>query len=72
MNRYYNTKSEEAQNTDLSAKRWLNDFEAAVYVGIGRTTFRKWAEQIGCKRRIGRRVLNDKVVIDEALSNAKM
>ena len=57
----------QAESATLTDRAFLNDFEAAAYVGVGRTTFRKFAGQIGCRRKVGRRVVNDKAVIDAAL-----
>ena len=47
--------------------RLLSADQAGQYVGMGRTVFRKWADQIGATRQFGRRVMFDKVVIDKAL-----
>lgn len=64
---YYAKKIDEARQTDLCEKRFLTDFEGAAYLSIGRTAFRKFAEKIGCRRKIGRRTVNDRIAIDEAL-----
>lgn len=64
---YYAQKIEEAKRTDFSGKRYLTDFEAAAYTSLGRTTFRAWAKRIGCRHKVGRRNLNDRYAIDEAL-----
>lgn len=47
--------------------RMLSLDQAGQYVGMGRNTFRKWADQIGATRKFGSRVMFDKVVIDKAL-----
>lgn len=47
--------------------RMLSADQAGQYVGMGRNTFRKWADQIGATRKFGSRVMFDKVVIDRAL-----
>lgn len=57
----------EARQKDYSNRANLSDFEGAAYVGVSRNTFRRFAQDIGCRRRVGRRVLNDKSVIDQAL-----
>ncbi len=44
--------------------------EGVIYTGLGRSTFRKWAEEIGAVRKIGTRVLFDRAVIDSALDAA--
>ena len=66
MSRYLQ-QVEEARQSDLSTKSFLTDIEASAYTSLGRTHFRAWAEKIGCRRKIGRRVLNDRAVIDKAL-----
>ena len=63
----YMTQMEKARTSDLSHKSYLSDIEGAAYVGIGRTKFRELARQIGCRRKVGTRVLNDRAMIDEAL-----
>ena len=47
--------------------RMLSADQAGQYVGMGKTTLREWADQIGATRKFGRRVMFDKVVIDRAL-----
>ena len=47
--------------------RMLAADQAEQYVGMGRTSFRAWADKIGATRKFGRRVMFDKVVIDRAL-----
>lgn len=63
----YTEQMEQAKNNDLSHKSFLSDTEGAAYLSIGKTKFRQFAKQIGCRKRIGRRVLNDRAVIDAAL-----
>jgi len=63
----YQEKLKQARASDLSNKAFLTDFEAAAYLSIGRTAFREFAREIGCRKKIGRRVLNDRAVIDAAL-----
>lgn len=63
-----NTKKEPSfliPNTEF--KRLISINEAVVYLGIGRSTAISYLEQIGAKRKIGRRTLYDKQVIDSAL-----
>lgn len=48
--------------------RLLSLTEAQLYCGLGRNTTRKWCEEIGAVRRIGSRVLYDRVVIDNAIN----
>lgn len=51
----------------IKNKRMLSVAEGCAYTGLGRNTFRKYAEQIGAVQKIGTRVLFDKKVIDAAL-----
>lgn len=51
----------------IEDKRLLTETEAAGYTGIGRTTFRAWAAEIGARRTFGRAVRYDKHVIDKAI-----
>lgn len=50
-------------------KRLINTEEAAAYIGMGISKTREIMETIGAKRRIGRRVVYDKVVIDQWLDS---
>ena len=50
-------------------KRLLSITEASTYIGLGRSSALSYLESIGAKRKIGRRTLYDKLVIDEAISN---
>lgn len=63
----YAEKMEKARQTDCTHKKYLSEWEGAAYSGLGKTTFRSWAVQIGAKRKIGRRVIYDRSVIDAAL-----
>ena len=63
----YLDKREQLSSVDLSAKPFLSDDEGAVYCGLSKGKFREFAEQIGCKRYIGRRVIHDKAILDKAL-----
>ena len=51
----------------IKNKRMLSVTEGCAYTGLGRNTFRKYAEQIGAVQKIGSRFLFDKKVIDAAL-----
>lgn len=50
-------------------QRMFSINEAAVYLGIGRSTAIQFLQEIGAKRKIGKRALYDKNVIDEYLNN---
>lgn len=48
-------------------KRLLDVKEASVYCGISRGMVREWCREIGAERRIGRRVLYDRLAIDSEI-----
>lgn len=52
---------------NIETVRMIDVRQGAEYCGMGRDTFRKWAEQIGAVRRFGQLVRFDKKVIDAAL-----
>lgn len=64
---HFQKKMQEARSSDFTGKAFLTDYEGAVYTGVSRSTFRRWAAQIGCRRKIGSRLVNDRAVIDQAL-----
>ena len=51
----------------IEETRMLHADQAQRYTGMGRTAFRKWADEIGATRKFGGSVRFDKVVIDKAL-----
>lgn len=51
-------------------KRLFNISEATAYTGLGSTTFRRWAAEIGAVHKIGTRALYDRAVIDRELDRA--
>jgi len=53
----------------IEEKRLLNISEVCSYIGVGQTQARRYMEEIRATRRFGRRVLFDKKVIDDAISN---
>ena len=55
----------ESVNTRLFSVKDLCD-----YIHMGECNAVKWAKSIGAGRRIGRRILFDKQVIDKAIDNA--
>lgn len=57
---------------DLSNRRLLSAIEGRNYLSMGKTTFEKFANEIGAVKRFGRRVLYDKEIIDRALSDGSM
>lgn len=52
---------------NIEGIRMMSAEQGQKYVGLGRHTFRKWADNIGATRHFGRRVMFDKYVIDKAL-----
>lgn len=48
-------------------KRLLDATEVCMYLSLGRNRGIEFAKKIGAERRIGRRCLYDKTVIDKAL-----
>ena len=52
-------------------KRLLSIEEAVTYLGLGKSSARKYLESIGAKRKIGRRVLYDKNTIDQHLNHSE-
>ncbi len=53
---------------DIENKWLLSWDEAQVYCGLGRTAVRDFGERVGAIKRYGKRVLFDRVIIDETLS----
>ena len=43
--------------------------ELCAYIGMGQTNARKFGVDAGAVRKIGRRTLYDRIVIDKALDN---
>ena len=68
-----NTRKEPSILTlNTECKRLFSINEAVVYLGIGRSTAISYLEKIGAKRKIGRRTLYDKQVIDAELEKQAM
>lgn len=47
----------------------LDEKDAVKYVGLGKTYFRRWAKEIGARRKFGARVLYDRATIDAAIDS---
>ena len=47
--------------------RFLSENGAMVYTSLGRDSVRKWCKEIGAVRRIGKRVMYDRLAIDSAM-----
>lgn len=67
----YQEKLIEARQTDLSNKAFLSDAEGSVYLSLGRTAFMQFAKKIGCRKKVGNRVVNDREIIDRALKRGE-
>lgn len=52
---------------DLTMKRLLDVKELCAYCGIGICTAREWGREIRAERRIGRRVLYDRMAVDKEI-----
>ena len=50
--------------------RWFDLEQGCTYTGLGKTTFRAWAKQIGAEIKLGRIARFDKQIIDQAMDNA--
>ena len=50
--------------------KFLNVPDACLYYDLGRNALRKLSDSVGATRKIGRRVLIDRTVIDEALAKS--
>lgn len=53
----------------MSEKRLLDANEVCMYLSLGRNRGIEFAKSIGAERKIGRRSLYDKAVIDRVLDN---
>lgn len=54
-------------NNVFNGKRLLNRAELCTYIGMGHVRAEEWAREHGALKRIGRRVLYDRVAIDKAI-----
>ena len=51
----------------MDNKRLLNVAELQEYVGLGKSKSIEWGKAIGAEKRIGRRLLFDRVIVDKAI-----
>lgn len=58
-----------AMNTVAGESRLMDTEELRAYTNLGRNNAMKMGEEIGAKVKIGKRVLWDKVKIDQYLNN---
>lgn len=56
---------------NLSAKRLLGISELTDYIGVGHCTAAEFGKKCGAVVRIGRRVLYDRTVIDQAIEKER-
>jgi predicted DNA-binding transcriptional regulator AlpA len=49
-------------------KRLFNMKEFMNYTGLGESKARQWAKKIGCMRKIGRRTVFDRMIIDNHIN----
>lgn len=54
--------------TSPQSVRMMSWDQGAAYTGLGRTMFRSWAREIGATKKIGRRLLFDRNIIDQYLN----
>ena len=54
----------------IAETRWFDLEQGCTYTGLGKTSFRAWAKQIGSEIKIGRIVRYDKQIIDKAMDEA--
>lgn len=54
-------------NQQNYGKRLFTMKELMEYTGLGETKAREWARGIDCERKIGRRTVYDRAIIDKAI-----
>ena len=54
----------------ITETRWFDLEQGCTYTGLGKTSFRSWAKQIGSEIKIGRIVRYDKQIINKAMDEA--
>lgn len=61
--------------SDLTKKAFLTENEGLQYTGLSRTTFRRWAKEIGAKKKLSDgphgRVLYVREIIDKAIMEGR-
>ena len=57
------------KENNLQQVRMMGLPELCAYIGMGQTNARKFGVDAGAVRKIGRRTLYDRIVIDKALDN---
>lgn len=56
-----------AKNYRTVEPRMLNQKQAEEYTGMGRNTLTEFSRQIGARRKIGKKILYDRRIIDAGL-----
>ena len=59
--------TERTRTADYQGKRLLDTREAATYCGVGIGTMREFGKKCGAIRRFGRRLLFDRLTLDQAI-----
>lgn len=60
---------ERTMNTTSGESRLMDTDELRAYLNLGRNNAMKLGEEIGARRKIGKRVLWDRVVVDRYLDS---
>lgn len=55
------------ENVLYPNKRLFNIRELMAYTGLGETKAKGWAREIGAARKIGRRTVYDRAIIDKSI-----
>lgn len=53
----------------MDEKRFLKELEGTQYTGLGRSKFREFAKEIGAVKKVGKRCVYDRKVIDAYFDN---
>ena len=52
-------------------KRMLSHQEAASYMGVGLTTMRRLGDELGCVKKVGKRILFDRQKLDKYIDEGE-
>ena len=58
---------ERTRTENMSAVRLFDTHELCTYIGMGRNSAVAFARKCGAEKRIGRRLLFDRAILDKAL-----
>lgn len=56
---------------DVAVQRYLRISDGCIYYQLGRNTLRALADKANATRKVGRRVLIDRVILDEYLEKSE-